>query len=138
MFFFAAAAEKELIMKSRDAAQEEESGRKGMLGESTSLLLQLECSHSPTFRCGALLMYEADERVQQLRLTQRDLIVPHSADLQSRMTVNTHAPKLKSQVQTCARAMGAVNQDQCVATSLTAVFYVFTMPENKSLSFSIL
>lgn len=83
-------------------------------------------------------MYEADERVQQLRLTQRDLIVPRSADLQSRMTVNTHAPKFKSQVQTCARAMGAVNQDQCVATSLTAVFYVFTMPENKSLSFSIL
>lgn len=98
----------EPIMKSRSAAQEEESGGKGMLGESMSLLLQLDCSHSSTFRCGALLMYETDERVQQQQFTQRDLIVPRSADLQSRMTANSHATKVNSQVQTCARAMGTV------------------------------
>lgn len=41
-------------------------------------------------------MYEIDERVQQQQFTQRDLIVPRSADLQSRMTVNTHAAKVNS------------------------------------------
>lgn len=67
-------------MKSR--AQEEESWRKSMLGESVTLLLQLDCSHSSTFRCGALLMYETDEHVQQQQFTQRDLIAPRSAELQ--------------------------------------------------------
>lgn len=81
--------QREPIVKSR--AQEEESWRKSMLGESMTLLLQLDCSHSSTFRCGALLMYETDEHVQQQQFTQRDLIVPRSAELQSRMTVNTHA-----------------------------------------------
>lgn len=82
-------------------------------------------------------MYETDEHVQQQQFTQRDLIVPRSAELQSRMTVNTHAAKVNSQVQTCARAMGTVNQDQYVAMLLTAVSNVSTMPENKSLLFSI-
>lgn len=67
-----------------------------MLGESMSSLLQLDYSHPSTFRCGPLLMYETDERVQQQQFTQRDLIVPRSADLQSRMTVNTHAAKVNS------------------------------------------
>lgn len=80
-----------------------------MLGESLSPLLQLDCSHSSTFRCGALQMYETDERVQQQQFTQCDLIVPRSADLQSRMTVNSHATKINSQVQTRARAFGTVN-----------------------------
>lgn len=96
-----------------------------------SLPLQLDCSHSSTFRCGTLLMYETDERVQQQQFTQLDLIVPRSAALQYRMTVNTHAAKVTSQVQTCARAMGTINQDQYVAMSLTAVSNISTMFETK-------
>lgn len=57
-------------------------------------------------------MYETDERVQQQQLTQCDLIVPRSADLQRGVVVNTqmcNAAKVNSQVQTHARAMWTVN-----------------------------
>lgn len=57
-------------------------------------------------------MFEADERVQRQQLTQRDLIVPHGADLQSGVMVNTQlccAAKVNSEVQAHARAVWTAN-----------------------------
>lgn len=76
-------------------------------------------------------MYKTDERVQQQQLTQLDLIVSYSADSQCRMTVNTHAAKVISQVQAYARATGTVNRDQYVGMSLTALSNVSTMLKTK-------
>lgn len=66
-------------------------------------------------------MYESEERVQQQQLTQRDLIVPRSADSQSGVMVNTRrcrAAKANSEVQARARAVWTANRDRRVVILL--------------------
>lgn len=84
---FSAFGATESVIESRSRAQEQESGRK--VGRESDSAAPAGRRPSHTFRCGAVLMYETDERVQQQRLARRDLIAPRGADSQSGVMVNT-------------------------------------------------